>query len=88
MNSRSMSDFGSELGADLGPGWRLRGQEGGVQDRDDGPRTEPGSFPQRTIPAVLQSCPEAGAHGRAYMTVDAMHSRHLMTHPFAPNDAH
>lgn len=53
-----------------------------VQDRHVGVRADLGSLAQRSLPALLQSYLEVCTHSRAHMSVDTVHSRHLVTHAF------
>lgn len=49
-------------------------------------RTELRSLMNGPFPARLQSGLKVSSHGRTDVPVDAVHSRHLMAHPFGFQD--
>ena len=81
----SMSDFGSELGADLGNGPSLTGQDA-VQHRDRGSCGQRCAFAQRRLPQPLQAVPEFSPHAGRDVAVDPPHAWHLVAHALGLKD--
>lgn len=80
-----MSDFGSQMGADLGGGCPVRGEKG-VQRGDCGVQAVPRPVTERDIPALLECGGQVGSHGVTNVAVDAAHPGDLVAHPFGAQE--